>query len=137
MKTFARFLLFSFTLFILTGGGFAADQDQAGKPAMKNVGVPEFEKLRSDKKNVVLDVRTEKEFAAGHMPGAVNLDVNAPDFDEKVKKLDPSKTYLVHCAAGVRSRKACEKMEKLNFEKLYNLEGGYRAWEKAGNKGEK
>jgi rhodanese-related sulfurtransferase len=43
----------------------------------------------------------------------------------------------VHCAAGVRSRKACEKMEKMNFEKLYNLEGGYKAWEKAGNKGDK
>src|SRR2546423_1148282 len=93
----------------------AADSSPGSGAGMKTVGVAEFEKLRTDKKNVVLDVRTEKEFAAGHIPGAVNIDVNAPDFEDKVKKLDKDKTYLVHCAAGVRSRKACEKMGKLNF----------------------
>src|SRR5437764_14646913 len=58
-----------------------------GKPAaqakgFKNVGVDEFEKLRGDKQNRVLDVRTAPEFATGHMPGAINLDVNAPDFEQ-------------------------------------------------------
>ena len=112
------------------------DKKDTTKP-FKNVGVAEFEKLRADKKNVVLDVRTKKEFEEGHKPGAVNVDVNAADFQEKVAKLDKSKTYLVHCAAGVRSAKACDKMSKLDFPKLYNLEGGFRAWEKAGNKPEK
>src|SRR6478736_3871202 len=60
----------------------------------KNVGVEEFDKLRANKNNVVLDVRTKKEFDAGHIPGAVNIDVNAPDFDAKVANLDKSKTYL-------------------------------------------
>ena len=96
-----------------------------------------FEKLRADKQNVVLDVRTQKEFVAGHIPGAVNIDVNAPDFQEKVSKLDKTRTYLLHCAGGVRSAKACDKMSTLDFPKLYNLEGGFRAWEKAGNKPEK
>ena len=50
------------------------------RPSVKNVGVEEFDKLRADKKNVVLDVRTPEEFAKGHIPGAVNLNVNAPDF---------------------------------------------------------
>ena len=103
----------------------------------KNVDVAEFEKLRADKKNVVLDVRTQKEFQAGHIPGAVNIDVNAPDFPEKVARLEKSKTYLVHCGAGVRSAKACDKMGHLAFPKLYNLEGGFKAWESAGNKPEK
>ncbi|MFO1499674.1 MAG: rhodanese-like domain-containing protein [Verrucomicrobiota bacterium] len=103
----------------------------------KNVGVAEFEKLRAGKTNVVLDVRTPAEYAAGHIPGAVNIDVTAPDFDKKVGALDASKTYLVHCKAGTRSARACEKLEKLNFGKLYNLEGGVTAWEKAGHKTEK
>ena len=118
----------------------AADAGAAKKPEtkqFKNIGVPEFEKLRADKKNVVLDVRTKREFDEGHMPGAVNIDVNAADFQEKVSKLDKSRTYLVHCAAGTRSAKACDRMSKLDFPKLYNLEGGFRAWEKAGNKPEK
>jgi len=105
--------------------------------AFKNVGVAEFEKLRADKKNIVLDVRTQKEFQAGHIPGAVNIDVNAPDFPEKIAGLEKNKTYLVHCAAGVRSAKACDKMSHLAFPKLYNLEGGFKAWEGAGNKPEK
>jgi phage shock protein E len=109
-------------------------QGPTSKSAFKTVEVQEFEKLRADKKNVVLDVRTAKEYAAGHIPGAVNIDVNSPDFEKKVAALDTNKTYLVHCAAGVRSAKACEKLTKLQFPHLYNLGGGMKAWEKAGNK---
>ena len=123
----------------------AADAKNEPKPAsgkkevkpVKNVSVDEFEKLRADRKNIVLDVRTREEYAAGHIPGAVNIDVNAPDFLEKVAKLDKNKTYLVHCAAGGRSAKACDRMSRLDFPKLYNLGGGFRAWEKAGHKPEK
>jgi phage shock protein E len=113
------------------------NEARPGTAQVKNIGVQEFEKLRTDKKNVVLDVRTSTEYAAGHMPGAINIDVNGSEFEKKVKALDPSKTYLVHCAAGVRSARACGKLSKLNFGHLYNLEGGFRAWEKAGNKAEK
>jgi rhodanese-related sulfurtransferase len=123
----------------------AADAKDEKKPSrekqetkgFKNVDVAEFEKLRADKKNIVLDVRTQKEFQAGHIPGAVHIDVNAPDFSEKIAGLEKNKTYLVHCAAGVRSAKACDKMSHLAFPKLYNLEGGLKAWESAGNKPEK
>jgi phage shock protein E len=111
-------------------GERAADQP-------KNVGVTQFEKLRGDKQNIVLDVRTPREFTAGHMPGATNIDFNSPDFDKKIKALDPTRTYLVHCAVGGRSAKACDKLSKLKFNHLYNLEGGMKAWEKAGNKPEK
>jgi len=115
----------------------AVQQQDAADKKVRNVGVAEFEKLRVDKKNVVLDVRTSPEFAAGHIPGATNLDVNSADFEQKVAGLDKSKSYLVHCGAGVRSARACDKMSKLDFSKLYNLEGGFKAWEKAGNKAER
>jgi rhodanese-related sulfurtransferase len=60
------------------------------------------------------------------------LDFRAPDFAEKVAKLDKSKTYLVHCAAGGRSARACTKMEGLGFKNVVNLEGGLGAWKDAG-----
>ena len=107
------------------------------KEAFRNIDVAGFEKLRAERSNVVLDVRTAKEFEAGHVPGAVNIDVNSADFQEKVAKLDRNKTYLVHCAAGGRSVKACGKLDQLGFPKLYKLEGGFNAWQKAGNKPEK
>jgi phage shock protein E len=104
---------------------------------IKNVGVEEFERLHKGNKTVTLDVRTAEEFARGHLPGAVNIDWNRKDFTEKVAALDKSQTYLLHCAAGVRSAKACERMSKLNFTNLYNLEGGFKAWEAAGKPVEK
>ena len=103
----------------------------------KNVGVDQFDKLRQQTNAVVLDVRTPKEFTAGHIPGAVNIDWNASDFASKAAALDKSKTYLVHCAVGGRSAKASDKMTALQFTDVYNLEGGMKAWENAGKPVEK
>jgi len=105
--------------------------------AYKDLTVAEFSKMAADKKNVILDVRTTEEFKAGHIARAVNLDVMAADFETKAAALDKSKTYLVHCASGVRSVRACDKLDKLDFSNLYNLPGGYKAWVKAGEPVEK
>ena len=113
----------------------AKSLDVAAK--FKNLSVEEFARMAADSKNIVLDVRTSNEFQAGHLPRAINLDVNSPDFAERAKQLDKGQTYLVHCAAGVRSVKACEKLNELNFPKLYNLPGGFKAWEKSGQPVEK
>ena len=107
------------------------------KPVVKRVDAEEFDKLRADKKNVILDVRSEAEFKAGHIPGATNIDVNGPDFAEKVAKLDKGKTYLVHCAAGRRSANACGKLEGMGFTSLFDLAPGFKGWEKAGKPVEK
>jgi rhodanese-related sulfurtransferase/thioredoxin-related protein len=104
---------------------------------VKDLSVAEFAKLAADKQNVVLDVRTAKEFAVGHIAGAVNLDVMASDFETKAGALDKDKTYLVHCASGVRSARACGKLTQLNFPKLYNLPDGFKGWVKAGQPVEK
>ena len=104
----------------------------AKQTGYKDVNVAEFAKLAADKQNVVLDVRTAREFQDGHLPAAINLDVNAPDFARRVGALDKSKTYLVHCASGVRSVRACGQLDQLGFSNLFNLTGGYRAWVNAG-----
>jgi len=103
----------------------------------KNLTVDEFAQMTADKTNVILDVRTAKEFESGHLPGALNLDVTAAGFAEKAAALDKSKTYLVHCASGGRSVKACDALGRLGFSQLYNLPGGFRAWAKAGKPFEK
>lgn len=119
------------------GGGRALQLAAAEKPAFQNIDAATFDSMRKDTNAVVLDVRTKQEFDAGHVPGAVLVDVNAKDFKEKAAKLDKSKTYLVHCGAGVRSVRACQTLEPLGFSRLFNLEGGFKAWTKAGNKPEK
>jgi rhodanese-related sulfurtransferase/type 1 glutamine amidotransferase len=106
--------------------------DAGTKAGPRRVGVDEFEQLWRDKQNVVLDVRTKKEFDAGHIPGAINLDVNAADFQQQTARLNTNKVYLVHCAAGVRSARACDKMSQMGFGHLVDLAPGFRGWEKAG-----
>jgi rhodanese-related sulfurtransferase len=109
----------------------------AGKP--QNIKAEQFDALRKADTNstVVLDVRTKEEFKGGRIPGSVLIDFNSDDFEEQVAKLNKNKTYLVHCASGGRSARACKKMDALGFKKLYNLEGGMGAWEKAGKPVEK
>jgi phage shock protein E len=104
----------------------------ATRPVHRDVKVEEFERLMSEKKYAVLDVRTKAEFVAGHIPGAINIDVNDPQFEQKIAKLKKDTPYLVQCRSGARSTRACEKMTGLGFKELYNLEGGILAWQKQG-----
>ncbi len=117
--------------------GKRVEKSAPPKANVQRVGLDEFEKLMANKNNVVLDVRTADEFKAGHIAGAVNIDVGTPDFAEKAAKLDKDKTYLVHCAAGVRSARACAKMSTMGFTTLFDLAPGFYGWEDAGKKVEK
>lgn len=89
-------------------------------------------KLIAEKKVVVLDVRMPPEFAKGHIAGATNLDFYNKDFKASLEKLDKNQPYLVHCAVGMRSAKACKIMDQEGFKTLYDLKGGFDAWKKAG-----
>jgi phage shock protein E len=138
MKT----LLITVLSFLLLAPASLLAQDKPEAPkktAFENIKPDKFDALRKTDTNsiVVLDVRTKKEYGEGHIPGSVLIDFNSDDFDKQVAKLDKNKTYLVHCAAGGRSARACKKMDQLGFKKLYNLEGGMGAWEKAGKPVEK
>ena len=76
------------------------------------------------KKNVLLDVRTPEEFAAGHVPGAVNIDVKNPNFEEEIQKLDTKKNYFIYCKSGVRAKLATEKMQEKGFKNAKNFKDG-------------
>ena len=109
-------------LAILPGCARSADDLSAADSARM------IETRRGDRDFVVLDVRTPAEVSQGRIAGSVNIDFHAPDFAEKVAALDPAKTYLVHCAAGVRSKKAENLMKGRGFGKVYNMLGGFQAW---------
>ncbi|MCB1129402.1 MAG: rhodanese-like domain-containing protein, partial [Verrucomicrobiae bacterium] len=80
----------------------------------------------------VLDVRTPREFAAGRIQGAQNIDYKASDFRSRIEGLDRDGTYLVHCAVGGRSTSALAVFQELGFKRVVHLDGGMKDWEKAG-----
>ncbi|MCA1781167.1 MAG: rhodanese-like domain-containing protein [Dermatophilaceae bacterium] len=81
---------------------------------------------------VILDVRTPAEFAEGHLPGAVNLPVESPDFTAQLAGLDPSTGYAVYCRTGNRSQAALDLMAQSGITQTYHLDGGIGAWQQAG-----
>jgi|SRR6476469_6553107 len=129
MKSFLSFFV-ALSLFSFIPFASAADA--------KNISIDDAAKLvKSDTNVVVLDVRTPKEFEAGHIKGATNINFNDKDFAKRVAALDKNKTYIIHCAAGGRSGKACEQVKSMDFKNMLHMNQGFNAWEKAGKPVEK
>lgn len=63
----------------------------------------------------VIDVRTPAEYAEGHLDGAINIDLSAADFADRVAALDPSAGYTVYCRTGNRSATAVGLMTDQGF----------------------
>jgi rhodanese-related sulfurtransferase len=99
----------------------------------KEINAADFEKRRTKGKTVLLDVRTPEEFAKGHIPGAINADINSPDFMAKAAQFDKKQTVLVNCHAGSRGAIASAELAKMGFKTVCNLEGGLDAWKAAGH----
>jgi rhodanese-related sulfurtransferase len=99
-----------------------------------NVSPKEAMKLIEQDNLIVIDVRTPEEYQSGHIPGAININVNDPSFQEKAKTIDSNKKILVYCRSGHRSTIASNQLKDLGFTKIYNLKGGIMAWEKENGK---
>ena len=80
----------------------------------------------------VIDVRTPEEFAAGHLVGAVNMNVEGPDFSAQIATLDTAGTVAIYCRSGRRSVVAAEQMAGAGFTSIVNLDGGLDDLQSAG-----
>jgi len=90
------------------------------------------EKMAATPGAVILDVRTPEEVRQGYLKGAVNVDFNLPEFKILITGMDKTKPYFVYCGSGVRSAKAADKMKDLDFQQVYLLDGGIKAWKEEG-----
>jgi rhodanese-related sulfurtransferase len=81
--------------------------------------------------SLVLDVRDEKEFAAGHLPKARHIPLSAlPGRLGEIAKFK-GKPVLVVCRSGSRSGSACRLLRRSGFTSVFNLKGGVSAWQQA------
>ncbi|MCL2489109.1 MAG: rhodanese-like domain-containing protein [Propionibacteriaceae bacterium] len=71
----------------------------------------------------IIDVRTAAEFAAGHLQGAVNIDVQSADFGTTIANLPKDGTYIVYCQSGVRAGNAQSQMKAAGFTDVTNAGG--------------
>ncbi len=78
----------------------------------------------------LIDVRTPKEYEEGHIENAFLIDFLSDNFKEKIQELDKEKPVYLYCRSGNRSGKAAKLLLELEFKEIYDLEGGFLAWEK-------
>ncbi len=89
-----------------------------------DITIEELENLR--KKGVkIIDVRSPQEYKEGHIDGAISI----PEYEIKkeiIDKINPKEEIIVYCSSGQRSKKAKDKLERLGYEKVYNLYNGWQ-----------
>lgn len=101
----------------------------ASETSLDTLTAPEFaDKIKEVGHAQLIDVRTPEEFEKGHIEGAVNIDWNDADFDDRVAMLDVENPVFVYCLSGGRSSKAVKKLEKIGFDEVYELSGGMMEW---------
>jgi rhodanese-related sulfurtransferase len=103
-----------------------------GTSGSANLGAQEFQAKVKEAGVITLDVRTSGEFMSGHLENAINIDVEAMNFDSEIEKLDKSATYAVYCRSGRRSQVAVDRMKDAGFTNLFNLNAGVEDWVSAG-----
>ena len=86
---------------------------------------------------VIVDVREESEFAAGHAPGALHIGKGVLERDIEVKIPDPATPVVLYCGGGFRSALAAETMQKMGYTNVISMDGGFTAWAAKGQPVEK
>jgi len=106
------------------------DNDFSARSQFVNMKASEAAKiLKNNPEAVVLDIRTPKEYAEGHIPDAINIDYKADSFQSELEKLDRDTTYLMHCRSGRRSANSLEIFEKLGFRHVIHMDDGILGWQ--------
>ncbi len=88
--------------------------------------------IETSENTVVVDVRTDLEFADGHLPEAIRIGIEDDDFARQFEKLPKDRPVHVYCGSGFRSERAAIRIAELGFKNVIDLEGGIKAWKDAG-----
>ena len=128
---FIRKLILKWTLII---GFFLSISSCQYDSSDINISFNECEYMLLDTNVVLIDVRTQSEIKQGFISGARFINFYDNDFKEQISNLDKQKSTIVYCQKGGRSLKACEMMQEIGFDRVYNLEGGAYGWFMHGKK---
>ena len=133
MKRLTRILLpaviFLTAVLILTGCGSSADDKTVGdKKTYRQVSPEEAAAMMEEETDyIILDVRTQEEYEAAHIPGAIcipNETIGTGDIPELP---DKDQLILVYCRSGNRSKQASEKLAKQGYTNIVEF-GGINSW---------
>ena len=112
--------------------GFQALVDDA-KTRVKQIDIDGYKKMAEAKEAFLLvDVREDNEWAAGHAKGAIHLGKGIIERDIEKTVADKSATLVLYCGGGFRSALAGDALLRMGYNSVISLDGGWRAWNQAG-----
>jgi rhodanese-related sulfurtransferase len=88
--------------------------------------------LARGEKPVLVDVREDNEYAAGHVKGAVHMSKGTIERDVETKYPDKSATLVLYCGGGFRSALVADNLRKMGYANPISLDGGWRALQTSG-----
>lgn len=113
------------------GDGTDGASDDAAAPADPNLTVEQtLAKIKDVEGLQVLDVRTDEEWNEGHLVGAIHIPIQ--ELETRLAELDKSRPVLTYCAAGGRSKRALDLLDKEGYSTEGHLAPGIRGWKKDG-----
>jgi rhodanese-related sulfurtransferase len=100
---------------------------------VKETNVPEVKRrIDSGEKFVLVDVREESEWAAGHLPGAIYLGKGIIERDIEQRVPDTSTKLILYCGGGFRSALVADNLQKMGYSNVESMDGGWKGWTQAG-----
>lgn len=111
--------------------GQQSEVTQQAETDYRVLSVADYKKEMQDSNVLIVDVRTPQEYGNGHIEGAINVNVLDTNFPAEVKaKVEMGKQVMIYCRSGKRSARASRIMKDLGYPVIYDLKGGYLAWER-------
>ncbi|HLY20201.1 MAG TPA: rhodanese-like domain-containing protein [Bryobacteraceae bacterium] len=112
--------------------GFLAIVDDA-KSRVKQIDIEGYRRLlAAGQAHLLVDVREDNEWAAGHAAGAVHLGKGIIERDIEARVPDKNTRLVLYCGGGYRSALAADNLQKMGYTDAISLDGGWKAWRQAG-----
>ena len=106
----------------------------AAKANIKELTIAEtLARMDSDPSVHIVDVREDREWALGHIAGAVHLGKGIIERDVEQAIPDKAAEIILYCGGGFRSALSAENLQKMGYTNVYSMDGGWREWVAAGN----
>jgi rhodanese-related sulfurtransferase len=112
--------------------GFLAIVNDA-KTRIREIDIVAFRRIReAGDAFVLVDVREESEWAAGHAAGAIHLGKGIIERDIEARIPDRDTKLVLYCGGGFRSALAADNLQKMGYRNPISLDGGWRAYKESG-----